>query len=85
MAEPDLIVRALRESEATDLEEAMLRDKLAETDHREIEQVIENQVVRDSYYEYLSQITLPVCLSWLFVLNYTTFTSLMVNICVFFM
>ncbi|CAH8460959.1 unnamed protein product [Heterobilharzia americana] len=60
LAEPDLIARAIRESESTQLEEAMLRDKLAETEQDEIDRCIEDQAVRESYFDYLKQISVPV-------------------------
>ncbi|VEL18992.1 unnamed protein product [Protopolystoma xenopodis] len=56
LPEPDLIARAMDESENTHIEDAMLRDKLAETEQREIEQCIEDQVVRESYFEHMSGI-----------------------------
>nr|CAH8830952.1 unnamed protein product [Trichobilharzia regenti] len=60
LAEPDLIARAIRESESTQLEEAMLRDKLAETEQDAIDRCIEDQAVRESYFDYLQQISVPV-------------------------
>ncbi|TGZ66983.1 hypothetical protein CRM22_005050 [Opisthorchis felineus] len=60
LAEPDLIAKAIDESEATQLEETMLRDKLAETEHSELERCIEAQVIRESYYDYLRQLQLPM-------------------------
>ncbi|TPP62491.1 OTU domain-containing protein 5-A [Fasciola gigantica] len=60
LAEPDLISQAIKESETTQLEEAMLRDKLAETEQSEIDRCIQAQAARESYYEYLSQLNLPV-------------------------
>ncbi|VDP93039.1 unnamed protein product [Echinostoma caproni] len=60
LAEPDLISQAIKESEATQLEEAMLRDKLAETEQSEIDRCIQAQAARESYYEYLSQLNIPV-------------------------
>ncbi|KER31041.1 hypothetical protein T265_02606 [Opisthorchis viverrini] len=60
LAEPDLIAKAINESEATQLEETMLRDKLAETEHSELERCIEAQVIRESYYDYLRQLQLPM-------------------------
>ncbi|CAH8452838.1 unnamed protein product [Schistosoma turkestanicum] len=59
LAEPDLIARAIRESECTQLEEAMLRDKLAETEQDAINRCIEDQAVRESYFDYLNQISIP--------------------------
>ncbi|KAK4472369.1 hypothetical protein MN116_003629 [Schistosoma mekongi] len=57
LAEPDLIARAIRESESTQLEEAMLHDKLAETEQDAINRCIEDQVVRESYFDYFNQIS----------------------------
>lgn len=61
LAEPDLIACAIRESESTHLEEAMLRDKLAETEQDAINRCIEDQAVRESYFDYFNQISVPVC------------------------
>ncbi|KAA3672261.1 OTU domain-containing protein 5, partial [Paragonimus westermani] len=60
LAEPDLIARAVSESEASQIEEAMLRDKLAETEQSEMERCMEAQAVRESYLDYLKQLQLPV-------------------------
>ncbi|CAH8566191.1 unnamed protein product [Dicrocoelium dendriticum] len=60
LSEPDLIAQALQESENTQLEETILRDKLAESEKGEIERCLEAQAVRESYYDYLSQLQLPV-------------------------
>ncbi|CAH8457660.1 unnamed protein product [Schistosoma curassoni] len=59
LAEPDLIACAIRESESTHLEEAMLRDKLAETEQDAINRCIEDQAVRESYFDYFNQISVP--------------------------
>ncbi|KAF5400873.1 OTU domain-containing protein 5-A [Paragonimus heterotremus] len=60
LAEPDLIARAVCESEASQIEEAMLRDKMAETEQSEMERCMEAQAVRESYLDYLKQLQLPV-------------------------
>ncbi|TGZ66982.1 hypothetical protein CRM22_005050 [Opisthorchis felineus] len=73
LAEPDLIAKAIDESEATQLEETMLRDKLAETEHSELERCIEAQVIRESYYDYLRQLQLPdqsIYLGWIRTMNF---------------
>ncbi|VDL99834.1 unnamed protein product [Schistocephalus solidus] len=48
----DLVKQALNESEASELEEAMLRDKLAESETKELEACITDHVLRESYYEH---------------------------------
>ncbi|KAL3312309.1 OTU domain-containing protein 5 [Cichlidogyrus casuarinus] len=53
LPEPQLVQKAIVESEDALIEDAMLRDKLLETDQLEIEHRIEDQVMRESYYEYL--------------------------------
>ncbi|CAL8071826.1 unnamed protein product [Calicophoron daubneyi] len=59
LAEPDLIAQAIQESETTQLEETLMREKLAETEQSEIERCIEAQVVRESYLDYLKQLKIP--------------------------
>lgn len=71
LAEPDLIACAIRESESTHLEEAMLRDKLAETEQDAINRCIEDQAVRESYFDYFNQISVPVCFNTIIDIWYT--------------
>ncbi|VDN18033.1 unnamed protein product [Dibothriocephalus latus] len=52
LPEPELVKQALNESEASELEEAMLRDKLAESESKELEACITDHVLRESYYEH---------------------------------
>nr|CDS23138.1 OTU domain containing protein 5 A [Echinococcus granulosus] len=53
LPEKDLVKQAIRESETSELEEAMLRDKLAESENKQLEDCIAEHVLRESLYEHM--------------------------------
>ncbi|KAL5967246.1 OTU domain-containing protein 5-B [Taenia solium] len=53
LPEKDLVKQAIRESETSELEEAMLRDKLAESETKQLEDCIAEHVLRESLYEHM--------------------------------
>uniref|UniRef100_A0A5K3EZS4 ubiquitinyl hydrolase 1 n=1 Tax=Mesocestoides corti TaxID=53468 RepID=A0A5K3EZS4_MESCO len=53
LPEKDLVKQAILESEASELEEAMLRDKLAESETKQLEDCIAEHVLRESLFEHV--------------------------------
>lgn len=53
LPEDDLVKQAILESEATEIEETMLRDKLAESETKQLEDCIAEHVLRESLLEHI--------------------------------
>ncbi|KAM7535989.1 hypothetical protein Aperf_G00000100343 [Anoplocephala perfoliata] len=53
LPEKDLVKQAILESEATEIEETMLRDKLAESETKQLEDCIAEHVLRESLLEHI--------------------------------
>ncbi|KAM3172257.1 hypothetical protein ACTXT7_014924 [Hymenolepis weldensis] len=62
LSENDLVKQAILESEATEIEETMLRDKLAESETKQLEDCIAEHVLRESLLEHIKVQVLKDCI-----------------------